>query len=178
VPSLRRLAALIAVGVLALAVGACGEEEPSPAAPGQAEARAEAPPDGVEVADAADLTSKPTIRVREGIEPPAQLVVRDLVPGDGPVLRAGSQVTVQYVGVAWSDGEQFDASWGRGQPFQLALGAGSVIPGWDRGLVGMRVGGRRLLVIPPELGYGPQGQPPDIGPNETLVFVVDARRAS
>jgi peptidylprolyl isomerase len=80
---------------------------------------------------------------------------------------------MQYVGIAFSTGEEFDASWGRGQPFKFKLGQGMVIPGWDKGIVGMRAGGRRQLVIPPDLAYGAQGQPPSIGPNETLVFDVD-----
>jgi peptidylprolyl isomerase len=95
------------------------------------------------------------------------------VKGTGETARAGQQVTVQYVGVSFLNGRQFDASWDRGEPFQFELGAGSVIPGWDQGVVGMKVGGRRQLVIPPDLAYGPQGSPPTIGPNETLVFVID-----
>ena len=86
---------------------------------------------------------------------------------------AGSNVTVQYVGTSFKNGRQFDASWDRGEPFSFQLGAGSVIPGWDQGVQGMKVGGRRQLVIPPDLAYGPQGSPPAIGPNETLVFVID-----
>ena len=83
-------------------------------------------------------------------------------------------MTMQYVGVSWSTGQQFDASWDSGQPFSFDnLGQGQVIAGWNEGLIGMRQGGRRLLVIPADKGYGPQGQPPDIGPNETLIFVVD-----
>jgi peptidylprolyl isomerase len=82
-------------------------------------------------------------------------------------------VSVQYVGVNFSNGQQFDASWDSGQPFEFPLGGGSVIPGWDQGVEGMKVGGRRELIIPPDLGYGAQGQPPDIPPNETLVFVID-----
>jgi peptidylprolyl isomerase len=82
-------------------------------------------------------------------------------------------VTVHYVGVSKANGRQFDASWDRGEPFQFQLGAGQVIPGWDQGVAGMKVGGRRELVIPPRLAYGPAGSPPTIGPNETLVFVVD-----
>ena len=81
------------------------------------------------------------------------------------------------MGVSWSTGQQFDSSWDRGkQPFKFKLGAGMVIPGWDQGLVGMRQGGRRELVIPPNLAYGPQGQPPSIGPNETLIFVIDLQK--
>jgi peptidylprolyl isomerase len=82
-------------------------------------------------------------------------------------------VSVQYVGVSYLNGRQFDASWDRGEPFAFQLGAGAVIPGWDEGVKGMNVGGRRMLVIPPDLAYGPQGSPPAIGPNETLVFVID-----
>jgi peptidylprolyl isomerase len=91
----------------------------------------------------------------------------------GKPAKAGDQVTVQYVGISFLNGRQFDASWDRGEPFQFQLGAGSVIPGWDQGVEGMKVGGRRQLVIPPDLAYGPQGSPPTIGPNETLVFVID-----
>jgi peptidylprolyl isomerase len=99
-------------------------------------------------------------------------VKRDIVTGKGKPAKAGDTLTMQYVGVSWSTGEQFDASWDHGQPFPFKLGAGMVIPGWDKGMVGMRKGGRRLLVIPPEMGYGPTGQGP-IGPNETLIFAVD-----
>ena len=80
---------------------------------------------------------------------------------------------VQYVGISFKNGRQFDASWDRGEPFAFQLGAGQVIPGWDQGVEGMKVGGRRQLVIPPDLAYGKQGSPPAIGPNETLVFVID-----
>ena len=100
-------------------------------------------------------------------------MVRDIVKGKGPKAKAGDTLTMQYVGVAWSNGQQFDASWDAGQPFPFQLGAGMVIPGWDQGMVGMQKGGRRLLVIPPDLGYGAQGAGDAIGPNETLVFVVD-----
>jgi peptidylprolyl isomerase len=119
-----------------------------------------------------DLSTKPDVPVPEG-EPPSELETTDVVEGDGPEAQAGDAVTVQYVGVNYSNGQQFDASWDSGQPFEFELGSGSVIPGWDEGVVGMKVGGRRQLVIPPDLGYGAAGQPPDIPPNETLVFVID-----
>ena len=119
-----------------------------------------------------DLESKPKVRKPSG-RPPSELVVEDVVEGKGPAAKSGDTLTVQYVGVSYSSGKEFDASWDRGQPLEFPVGSGMVIPGWDRGLIGMRPGGRRLLVIPPELGYGPQGAPPDIGPNETLIFVVD-----
>ncbi len=170
---MRPLTALLVACAL-LAGGCAGEETEAGRPKGEAPAPRRADVQ-VGVPDAADLTSKPTVRVPRGVRPPSELRTRDLVPGDGPVLRPGSQVTVHYVGVAWSTGRQFDASWDRGEPFPFPLGQGRVIPGWDRGLVGMRVGGRRLLVVPPGLGYGPQGSGP-IKPNETLVFVVDARR--
>lgn len=106
-------------------------------------------------------------------EPPQELVVDDLAPGDGEAVVAGDVVVVEYVGVRWSDGVVFDASWERGQPFEFELGAGSVIEGWDRGVEGMRIGGRRMLTIPPEQAYGARGAGDLIGPDETLVFVVD-----
>ena len=104
---------------------------------------------------------------------PKKLVVKDLKEGSGPVAENGKNVQVQYVGISFANGRQFDASWDRGEPFAFQLGAGQVIPGWDQGVEGMKVGGRRQLVIPPELAYGKQGSPPAIGPNETLVFVID-----
>jgi peptidylprolyl isomerase len=105
--------------------------------------------------------------------PPADLVVDDITAGDGPEAVAGRTVAVHYVGVAHSTGEEFDSSWNRGAPFRFPLGAGRVIGGWDRGVAGMRVGGRRKLVIPPHLGYGDRGAGGVIKPGETLVFVVD-----
>ena len=119
-----------------------------------------------------DLSAKPDVPVPDG-DSPADLEINDVVVGDGPEAAAGDSVTVQYVGVNFSNGQQFDASWDSGQPFDFELGAGSVIQGWDEGVAGMKVGGRRELVIPPDLGYGAQGRPPDIPPNETLVFVID-----
>jgi peptidylprolyl isomerase len=121
-----------------------------------------------------DVTRKPVVAIPAGATP-KKLTVKDIVPGTGRAARKGDKITVQYVGSSWSTGSEFDASWDRGQAFPLQLGAGQVIPGWDRGLVGMKQGGRRLIVIPPALGYGPQGQPPKIGPNETLAFVVDLK---
>jgi len=105
--------------------------------------------------------------------PPTDLVVEDLEVGDGAEAAAGSQVTVHYVGVSWSTGVQFDASWDRAQPFAFGLGAGQVIAGWDNGVQGMKVGGRRRLTIPPHMGYGDQGAGGVIAGGETLVFVVD-----
>jgi peptidylprolyl isomerase len=108
-----------------------------------------------------------------GGEPPAELEITDIWEGDGPVASAGDQVAVHYVGVAHSTGEQFDASWDRGEPLSFQLGAGRVIPGWDQGLQGMKVGGRRQLIIPPGLAYGDRGAGNAIAPGETLIFVCD-----
>ena len=106
-------------------------------------------------------------------EPPADLVVTDVTEGDGDEAAAGTTVSVHYVGVAHSTGEEFDASYNRGEPLQFRLGVGQVIQGWDQGVQGMKVGGRRKLVIPPHLGYGDRGAGGVIRPGETLIFVVD-----
>jgi peptidylprolyl isomerase len=108
-----------------------------------------------------------------GGEPPAELEITDIWEGDGPVASAGDRVTVHYVGVAHSTGEQFDASWDRGEPLSFQLGAGRVIAGWDQGLQGMKVGGRRQLIIPPGMAYGDRGAGNAIAPGETLIFVCD-----
>lgn len=105
--------------------------------------------------------------------PPTTLVLEDLEVGDGAEATAGLPVQVHYVGVSWSTGQQFDASWDRNDTFGFRLGAGQVISGWDEGVAGMRLGGRRRITIPPEKGYGAAGAGGVIGPNETLVFVVD-----
>ncbi len=118
-----------------------------------------------------DTSQKPVIPKPTGAVP-RELKVHDIVKGKGPAAKTGDELTVQYVGVTFSTGEQFDASWDNGQPFSFQLG-GQVIAGWNRGLKGMRKGGRRELTIPPTLAYGAQGSPPSIGPNEPLVFVVD-----
>jgi peptidylprolyl isomerase len=115
---------------------------------------------------------RPQIEKPEG-DIPFELVVEDLVEGDGDEAAAGRKVSVHYVGVAFSTGEEFDASWNRGEPFRFKLGAGQVIPGWDRGVAGMRVGGRRKLTIPSAMAYGARGAGGVIKPHEPLVFVVD-----
>jgi peptidylprolyl isomerase len=115
---------------------------------------------------------KPDVTVPD--EPPSyQLELDDLVEGTGEPAAAGRTVEVHYVGVAWSDGQQFDASWDRGDTFKFKLGKGQVIAGWDQGVAGMKVGGRRRITIPPMLGYGKRGAGNVIKPDETLVFVVD-----
>jgi peptidylprolyl isomerase len=115
---------------------------------------------------------KPEIDFPDG-PPPADLEVTDLTVGDGDEAVAGSTVSVHYVGVAHSTGEEFDASYNRGEALVFPLGAGRVISGWDQGVQGMKVGGRRRLVIPPHLGYGDRGAGGVIKPGETLIFVVD-----
>lgn len=121
---------------------------------------------------AAAQPQKPEVDPHDG-PAPDDLVVTDLTVGDGAEARAGQTVQVHYVGVAHSTGEEFDASWNRGSTFRFGLGAGQVIAGWDRGVVGMKIGGRRRLVIPPHLGYGDRGAGGVIKPGETLIFVVD-----
>lgn len=118
------------------------------------------------------MSEKPSVTIPAG-QPPAALQITDITEGTGAEATKGSTVAVHYVGVSWSTGKQFDASWDRGDTFGFALGAGQVIQGWDEGVAGMKVGGRRELVIPPHMGYGARGAGGVIGPNETLVFVVD-----
>lgn len=115
---------------------------------------------------------RPEIDFYDGPEP-TELIIEDIVVGDGPEATPGHNVEVHYVGVAKSTGEEFDASWNRGSTFRFPLGAGRVIAGWDQGVAGMKVGGRRKLIIPPKLGYGDRGAGGAIKPGETLIFVVD-----
>ena len=119
------------------------------------------------------MSEKPHVYVPAGEAPPAELVIEDIEEGTGEEAKTGHNVEVHYAGNAWSTRQQFDASWDRGETFSFRLGAGQVIGGWDQGVVGMKIGGRRRLVIPPELGYGSRGAGGVIKPNETLVFVVD-----
>jgi peptidylprolyl isomerase len=117
-------------------------------------------------------TTKPEIDF-PGDVAPADLVIEDLVLGDGPEAKAGDSISAHYVGVAHSTGEEFDASWNRGSPLAFTLGVGQVIQGWDQGIAGMKVGGRRKLVIPADLAYGDRGAGGAIKPGEALIFVVD-----
>ncbi len=121
-----------------------------------------------------DLSTKPVVTVPHG-PPPTHLVTKDLITGTGKTAQAGSTVTVNYVGVLYKGGKEFDSSWSRNQPFTTALksGVGGVIEGWVQGIAGMKVGGRRELIIPPSLGYKAAGSPPTIPGNATLIFVVD-----
>jgi peptidylprolyl isomerase len=138
--------------LLALSLGACGDDK----------------------GDGDGAATKPKVEVPSG-DPPTTLQKMDIKEGKGAEATTGQKVSVQYVGVSFSTKKQFDASWDNpgAKPFNFTLGAGDVIGGWDEGVPGMKVGGRRQLVIPPALAYGPAGYPPVIAPNETLVFVVD-----
>ena len=127
----------------------------------------------------ADIDRKPDVPEGKG-DPPSRLVIQDLIVGEGKRAKAGDIVSVQYVGVLFENGKEFDASWDgnkAGQAFQFPLGGGQVIPGWDQGVVGMREGGRRKLIIPGELAYGAAGFPPDIPPNAALIFDIDLEKA-
>jgi FKBP-type peptidyl-prolyl cis-trans isomerase len=159
-PLVRRLLACVTAVVL---LSACaGEDKPEPRA--SATSRTPAP---------VLQTKKPVVTVPKG-PPPTKLVTRDIVVGTGDYALPGKVVSMQYVGVFYKNGKQFDSSWDGGNPIQFQLGGEEVIPGWEAGVVGMRVGGRRELVIPSDLAYGEEGDPNHvIGPNEPLVFVVD-----
>ena len=166
---------LPALAAAALALSACADGgSDTVAAPETKESACPGAPTPVEPPAGAttDLKTKPVIAVPKAPAPTA-LEVSDIVVGDGKQACSGDSVEMQYVGVTYADGKQFDASWDRGEPFPFQLGGGQVIGGWDQGIVGMKVGGRRQLVIPPDLGYGAQGAGPDIPPGATLVFVVD-----
>jgi peptidylprolyl isomerase len=159
------------VGVLALSAAlllgasACGGDS----------SNAGAQPGDCELQIGTDLAVKPTIVIPDCAVKPARPQFKDLVAGSGPAAVEGDSVSVKYVGISWSNHEEFDASWNRGADSTFPvnpLGRASVIAGWNQGLVGARAGSRRLLVLPPDVAYGPAGRAP-IGPNETLVFVVD-----
>jgi len=174
-----RAAAAALLTAAAIGVGACGDED-EPAVDNSVTPAATAPPQAVPASGDAikistDTKSKPSIDKPAG-DPPTELYSRDILKGKGKAAATGDNVSVQYVGVSYSTGEQFDASWDRGgDPFPFRLGAQRVIAGWDEGVPGMRVGGRRLLVIPPDLAYGAEGRP-GIAPNETLIFVIDLEK--
>jgi peptidylprolyl isomerase len=175
-----KLLSLTLALLLGAGVAACGSSDSSDSETAATSTPTETPtaePANVDeiVAGVGKNTKKKPKIVKPQGDPPTQLVIKDIVKGTGPKAKPGDTLTMQYVGNSWSTGEQFDASWDRGQAFPFQLGAGMVIPGWDQGMVGMRKGGRRLLIIPPDMGYGPQGSGP-IGPNETLVFAVDLEK--
>lgn len=162
----RRLAAILTV-LLAVAAAGCGSDNKDQAATTPTTTAATPPA----TPPTAATRPKPKVTVPKG-PAPKRLVTKDLIAGNGAAAKPGDQLAVNYVGVLYRGGKEFDSSYGR-TPFPFQLGAGQVIPGWDKGLVGMRVGGRRELMIPPRDAYGARGAPPDIPANATLVFVVD-----
>ena len=171
----RILAALIAA-LFALTIAACGDDDDEGGGSTGTET-AEAVPTTASAPDtiSTDLDTKPVITKPTGT-PPTELVKEDVVVGKGKAVKEGDTITVHYVGANYSTGDQFDASWDRGEPATFQLAEGQLIPGWVQGIPGMKVGGRRKLVIPPDLGYGEQGSPPAIPPNETLIFVIDVKK--
>lgn len=154
---------LTIVACIALLIAGCGGDDGSAT-------NTETTAESSEPAQAAEK-GKPTVTVPEG-PPPAKLEINDLTEGSGAEAKAGDEISVHYVGVGYKSGKEFDASWDRGEPLGFQLGVGTVIKGWDQGIEGMKVGGRRELVIPSDLAYGPEGSP-SIAPNEPLIFVVD-----
>ena len=196
---MRRLGALALVAVSFGAAG-CGDDLPDPNAGSGIDgdpstplpktlttaSKPEAParkageplPKANSGAISTDLSKKPTVPKGSGAAP-EELKADDVVVGKGKTAKEGDTVEVEYVGVTFKTGKQFDASWDRkGEPFSFKLGEGAVIQGWDQGVPGMKVGGRRTLVIPADLAYGASGSPPNIGPNEALIFVVDLKKIS
>src|SRR5690606_17991817 len=184
---MQNLARIIGIGTVAaaaFALTACGSDDSDTAAsatsttPAARATTSAAPQTFGRECTAADIEvtggfgENPTITLPDDCDAPTQLIVEDLVPGSGPGAASGQELTMNYSLVAWSDGEKLDSSFDRGEPFGLILGAGQVIPGWEQGLEGVQEGARRLLIIPPDLGYGAGGN--GIKPNETLVFVTDA----
>jgi len=173
-PAVKKLILMIAVCAGLVVVTGCGSSDDS--STGSGESTATTTESSSPEASGGEKT-KPKVTVPTGA-PPKKLEVKELEEGSGAEAKSGDEVTVQYVGVNYKNGEEFDSSWSRNEPFPFTLGAGEVIPGWDQGVEGMKVGGRRELIIPPELAYGEAGAPPAIGPNETLVFVIDLLKVS
>jgi peptidylprolyl isomerase len=156
---------------LAIAVAGCGGGSDSSSSESTEASGSSESSESTESSSTAKKT-KPTVTVPKGVSP-KKFAFRDLEVGTGATAKAGDKVTVQYVGVGFDTEEEFDSSWSRNEPFSFKLGAGEVIKGWDKGVEGMKVGGRRELLIPGNLAYGAAGSPPSIGPNETLIFVID-----
>ncbi|MEA2469380.1 MAG: hypothetical protein QOE38_378 [Thermoleophilaceae bacterium] len=161
----------------AVAVAGCGGSGTTTTAAIPAGPAPTAPPPPKASTNLQDTKSKPVVPKPTGAAP-TKLVVKDIVVGKGKAAKKGDMLSMQYVGVLFNGGQQFDASWDNGSPFDFQLGQGKVIPGWDKGLVGIKPGGRRELIIPGKLAYGAQGQPPTIPPNAALVFIVDALSVS
>jgi peptidylprolyl isomerase len=170
---MRPLLLLLAL-IAALAPAACGDDDSDAGdTSGTQTATAEEPSPSAQREALKDTSTKPVIPKPAG-SPPRRLVKEDIVKGRGKPVEPGDAILLHYVGVTFSTNQEIDSSWDRDEPFVLQLGVSPVIEGWTRGLVGMRKGGRRMLTVPPELAYGPEGDPPTIPPNETLVFVLDA----
>jgi peptidylprolyl isomerase len=166
---------LIIAACLALLVAGCGSDSSSSTTAGGSETTS---PSSAEESSTTEEASNeeapeiPPVKVPKG-PPPKRLVVEDKKKGSGKTAKAGDEVSVNYVGVVYKTKEQFDANWDSGEPFTFTLGAQEVIPGWDKGIQGMQVGGVRKLILPPALAYGNQGVYPSIPPNSTLVFLVE-----
>lgn len=189
IPKLR-IGAVLAVLALAVAAAGCGSNKKESAADKSAakaeqEAKNQKPipepkpvssPTVTPTSGEADINKKPVVPKGTGA-PPKTLKAETLIAGSGAAIKNGQQATVQYVGVLFKNGKEFDTSWGKGkQPFTFTLGSGQVISGWDQGVLGMKVGERRRLTIPADLAYGAQGSPPKIGPNEPLIFDIDLKK--
>ncbi|HEY2333563.1 MAG TPA: FKBP-type peptidyl-prolyl cis-trans isomerase [Solirubrobacterales bacterium] len=165
---MKSLTLIIALcAALAVAVAGCGGSSSTSTGSTESESTASS-----ESTAATKSKTKPKVTVPKGA-PPKKLEIKEIEAGTGAEAKSGDEVTVQYVGVGYESRKEFDSSWSRNEPFPVSLGAGQVIPGWEQGIEGMKVGGRRELIIPPELAYGPAGSPPAIGKNETLIFVID-----
>ncbi|WP_069167495.1 FKBP-type peptidyl-prolyl cis-trans isomerase [Nocardia altamirensis] len=186
--TLGRIIGIGTIAVSAFTLIACGSDDKAAstptsttsASPGKPVPPAQAAPTqskgrectAEDIGVSGDFGAAPKITIPDTCDPPKQLITKDLTPGSGPGAASGQPLTMNYALVTWSNKQKLDSSFDRGKPFQLTLGAGQVIPGWDQGLVGVQQGARRLLIVPPDLGYGAGGR--GIAPNETLVFVTDA----
>ncbi|WP_103354841.1 FKBP-type peptidyl-prolyl cis-trans isomerase [Amycolatopsis sp. CA-128772] len=180
---MQKIGKIVVAAAAALSLAACGQQAKTetaapagPAVPSSSAAQATQSKGRECTADDIKTTGKfgevPTITIPDDCDPPKKLITKDLSEGTGAAAKAGQQLKMNYLLVTWSDKKKLDSSFDRGQTFDLNLGAGEVIPGWDQGLAGIKQGGRRLLIIPPDLAYGEGGR--GIKPNETLVFVTDA----
>ncbi|UOZ02580.1 MULTISPECIES: FKBP-type peptidyl-prolyl cis-trans isomerase [unclassified Amycolatopsis] len=180
---MQKIGKIVVVAAAALSLAACGQDTKTQTAapagpPVPSSSAAQAPQSKGRECTADDVKSTgkfgeaPTITIPDDCDPPKKLITKDLSDGTGNGAKAGQDLKMNYTLVTWSNKQKLDSSFDRGEPFDLQLGAGQVIPGWDQGLVGIKQGARRLLIIPPDLGYGQGGQ--GIQPNETLVFVTDA----
>lgn len=171
---MKRLAMILVACLALLAAGCGGSDDDSSTSETSAatEATTTESSSPAEESSSGGEKTKPEVTVPSG-PPPRKLEIEEVEKGTGATAKAGDTVAVQYVGVGYDSEEEFDSSWSRNEPFVFQLGAGMVIKGWDQGVEGMKVGGRRELIIPANLAYGPAGSPPSIGPNETLIFVID-----